>query len=351
MCDLKNKSIALIIPDFDFGGEEKRVVYFANNYLEFFKEVYVISPRGLSDKFLHPDVKHLEVNIRNFFNIKKIIEILKKLNITYLQGHKRISMPYLLAAEKLTKTKSVFNFDNIYLKYNKLSSFFSPTNVVYLSDILKDFYAPYFTGHNNLTINMGGSFVDKLPEEQILIEKTKLGLSNEFVILSLGRLSPQKNHTLLLNALAKVNTKKFVCYLAGDGPLEKDLKQEAINLGISDKIVFLGHQTDIKTILNIADVLIQSSIFEGFPNVFIEAASVGLPIISTDVGSSRTLVKKNGILVPSNNMHELIKAIDLMIENHNKFKGSALSLMTSDELLLFKKEVMLANYIQFFKSI
>ncbi len=353
MTDLKTKSIAIIIPDFDYGGEEHRAVFFANNYLNYFKRVYLIAPDGQSTIKLLPEVIHVRKNVRNIKNISSVLKFLKQEKIDFLQGHKRATLPYLFLAEKRLKINSLFNFDNIYLKHNRICSYITPTNIAYLSDVLKDFYHKYylFSRFNNVTINMGGSFFQEQSADKKVETRRLLGIDNTFVVLSLGRLDTQKNHKLLLLALSKLQHRNFVCLVVGDGPLKNELFAQCDKLNLSDKVKFLGHRTDIENILNASDILVQSSIFEGFPNVFIEAASVSLPIVATNVGSSRTLIKKNGVLINSNDVNALVTAIEAVMDNYLSYKDSAIAMKNSDFLKQFTRENMLANYIHFYQNI
>lgn len=347
---LAAKSVALIIPDFDYGGEEKRVVFFANNYLKHFKSVYLFAPAGLSESLLEPGVIHFKTNVRSPASIPKVLGALKRHNIDFLQGHKRATLPYLLAAEKLGRVKSFFNFDNIYLKYNKLCAVVSPKNIVYLSDRVAGHYRPIYRNAANKTINMGGDFYPVISDAERSKVKAELGLGAEFVLLSLGRLSDQKNHKLLLAALRRIKDQAFVCLVAGTGPLDAELKAMAEAYGLADKVRFLGHRTDIAALLNVSDALVQSSVFEGFPNVFIEAASVGLPIVATNVGSSATLIAENGLLVESGDEAGLAAAIQQMMDHPLRFKAAAGALKESAFFKGFHKSEMLKNYLEYYRA-
>jgi glycosyltransferase involved in cell wall biosynthesis len=197
---------------------------------------------------------------------------------------------------------------------------------------------------------MGGDFYENSHIDTLQKIKIELGIKDETILLSLGRLSYQKNHQKLIESLNKLKEENFICLIAGDGPLENKIKMQIKKYQLSDKVRILGHRTDVKNLLCISDVLIQASIFEGFPNVFIEAASVGLPIISTDVGSSRTLVNKNGIVVHANDSQELAIAIRKMILNHSLYKKEAMVLRDSNFFKQFHKSEMLKNYISYYKS-
>lgn len=348
---MTEKNIALLIPDFDYGGEETRVVFFANNYLNYFSNVFLISPDGESSKALDSRVNHIKLNIRNIANIPRIFTILKKYKIGILQGHKRITLPYLYLTEKILGTKSFFNFDNIYPTGNMLCSYISPTRLVYLSDVLKEFYLPFYRKSFNTTINMGGFFLTKIGKKERELLRNEFGITNEFVLLSLGRLSQQKNHILLINALELIQQENIICLIAGEGPLENELKNLVKLKGLDSKVRFLGHRTDIENLLNISDVLIQTSKFEGFPNVFIEATSAGLPIIATDVGSAKSLIKENGILVRNHKNDEISKAIEKMMLDKEFYRQKAEELMASEYFNSFSRENMLNNYVSYIKQL
>ncbi|WP_026994623.1 glycosyltransferase family 4 protein [Flectobacillus major] len=347
--NLSTQSIALIIPDFDFGGEEKRVLFFANSYVNHFKEVFLFAPNGKSAALLDKRVKHIIVETRKYKNIFSILKSLKQNNITFLQGHKRATLPYLVAAEKLLGIKSCFNFDNIYLD-NGISNFLMPKTIIYLSEVLKAHYLPFFPKHDNKVINMGGDFLSRIEEYEVSNIKKSLRITDKFTILSLGRLSSQKNQKLLIEALATISDIDFTVLFVGEGPLENELKDLCIANNIINKVQFLGHRTDVNALLSVADVLVQSSIFEGFPNVFIEAASLGVPIIATNVGSSMTLVQDNGILIESGDISGLAKAIRQIAQNISTYRVNAELLKNSVFFQQFHKAEMLKGYLKHYES-
>ncbi|MDI9873358.1 glycosyltransferase [Flectobacillus rivi] len=347
--NLSTQAIALIIPDFDFGGEEKRVLFFVNNYVNHFKEVFLFAPNGKSAASLDKRVKHIIVETRKYKNIFRIIKSLKDNNITFLQGHKRATLPYLVAAEKLLGIKSCFNFDNIYLN-NGVSNLLMPKTIIYLSDILKAHYLPFFPNHDNKVINMGGDFLTPIEGDDIENVKIELGIKNKFTILSLGRLSSQKNQKMLVEALTIIADIDFKVLFVGEGPLENALKNMCLEMNLLDKVQFLGHRKDVNVLLSISDALVQSSIFEGFPNVFIEATSLGIPIIATNVGSSKTLVQDNGILIESGDTSGLANAIKKMAQNLERYKLNAILMKESDFFKQFHKSVMLNGYLSHYAS-
>lgn len=342
---LQSKRIGILIPDFDHGGEETRVVFFANHYTEYFKEVYVFAPRGAMLDRLKGDVHFVETAIRSYVHIPGVVKAVRRLGIDFVQGHKRTTFPYLYALERFSGACVNFNFDNIYIDKAWLYRL-APHRLYYLSDHMREHYAPYFKGHKNITINMGGRFYEKVPTWEVAAERQRLGVEGKFVLLSLGRLSDQKNQEMTLRALALAGDASMVCLFAGEGPKEGALRELAAALGLEARVRFLGHRSDVALLLQVADVLVQSSVFEGFPNVFIEAASVELPIITTRVGSYQTLVGPNGISVASNDTEGLSAALKEMKAHYERYAEEAKKLRGSDFFQQFERMRMLENYLQ-----
>jgi glycosyltransferase involved in cell wall biosynthesis len=103
-------------------------------------------------------------------------------------------------------------------------------------------------------------------------------------ILSVASLTPVKNHALLLRAIAR--TPGVCLRLAGGGPLENHLRALAVQLGIADRVEFLGHVNHgaLPAVYQQADVFVQTSRHEAQGLAVLEAAACGLPIVGTPVG-------------------------------------------------------------------
>lgn len=128
----------------------------------------------------------------------------------------------------------------------------------------------------------------------------------------IGRLTSQKGHNDLLNALARVRQTRAVDLLIiGSGPLEGELRQKTINLGLQDCVHFLGSRNDVFDLLPQLELMVLPSWWEGFPTVLLEAMALGVPVVATDVSGSRELVNtgETGILVPPRNVPRLAEAI------------------------------------------
>lgn len=114
--------------------------------------------------------------------------------------------------------------------------------------------------------------------------REELNIGNKFVVGHVGRFSKQKNHVFLLkifNEIVKIN-KNSILLMLGDGPLRKDILEEVDVLGLSDNVIFTGIRSDVNSCYMAMDVMIFPSLYEGMPNVVIEAQSTGLPCIVSD---------------------------------------------------------------------
>ena len=102
-------------------------------------------------------------------------------------------------------------------------------------------------------------------------------------IVTVGRLTNQKNHKMLISAYAKIAdeiTDDLVIY--GDGELRDDLSAYAESLGISNRVFLPGVVDNVECVINSAKLFVLSSDYEGMPNALMEAMALGVPCISTD---------------------------------------------------------------------
>jgi glycosyltransferase involved in cell wall biosynthesis len=160
--------------------------------------------------------------------------------------------------------------------------------------------------------------VTKANSEARALSRAELGLKQgELMLLTVGRLTIQKGHTVLLDAIAqlaaKATTAKF--FFAGDGPQKENLTKQVTQLGISERVAFLGVRNDIGQLLSAADVFVQPSLWEGLSLALLEALFAGLPVIATMVEGVVDVVEdgKSALLVKTGDAHELAKAIEQLI--------------------------------------
>jgi glycosyltransferase involved in cell wall biosynthesis len=143
--------------------------------------------------------------------------------------------------------------------------------------------------------------VDRIPAERVAELRRQLGFrSDDVVIGSVGRLVEQKDYPTQLRAfaLAAARVPHLRMAIAGDGPLRSTLEHLARELGIADRVRFLGNWNDVPTLLRSADLFALASKFEPFGVALLEAQAAGLPIVATAVNEIPKIVadSESGLL-------------------------------------------------------
>lgn len=140
-------------------------------------------------------------------------------------------------------------------------------------------------------------------------------------VVAVGRLSKQKNHSLLLSAFARIADKfseeKLLIY--GEGICREALQQQITELGLKDRAFLMGNTSQVEEVLAQAGVFVLPSDYEGMPNALMEALAVGVPSISTDCpcGGPKALIEheKNGLLVPVNDEDAMAEAMERLLQD------------------------------------
>jgi len=143
-------------------------------------------------------------------------------------------------------------------------------------------------------------------------------IKKENIVFTAGRLVPQKNHKMLLNAinlLPRNLQKEWKFIIAGSGPLENELKNLANNLNID--VNFIGFQSDISSWYKKAKIFVLSSDYDGFGNVLVESAFYDCVRLSTAVGGAKELIVdgKNGLLSTIDDANEFAGKLELLMRD------------------------------------
>ncbi len=147
------------------------------------------------------------------------------------------------------------------------------------------------------------------------LARVSIGLpANAPVIGTAGRLEPVKGHRTLVAALAHLPADVRLVII-GTGSEHVRLSSQAVDLGVSERVSFLGHRDDVHQLLPALDVFCLPSLSEGLPRVVMEAQGAGIPVVASDVGSVRQVVDPvTGRLVPAENPIALAAAIKATLD-------------------------------------
>lgn len=143
-------------------------------------------------------------------------------------------------------------------------------------------------------------------------------------IVTMGRLSEQKNQKILIEAFSKIEGAypEYELIIYGEGSLRETLEKQVRDLGIEQKVKLPGNDANVLEKIRDAGIFVLSSNYEGMPNALIEAMALGIPSISTDCpcGGPKTLVQPyiNGLLFPVEDVDALVSCIKYFIENEEK---------------------------------
>ncbi|MTK62903.1 glycosyltransferase, partial [Turicibacter sanguinis] len=138
-------------------------------------------------------------------------------------------------------------------------------------------------------------------------------------IVSVGRLTPQKNHKLLIDAFSRLIKKypHYELYIYGEGELRQEYTQIIKSLSLESNIFLPGVVDNIHEEIKDAKMFVLSSNYEGLSNALLEAMMMALPCISTNCSGINEYIthEHNGLLVPVNNLERLYEQMKNLIEN------------------------------------
>lgn len=321
-------NIGIFIGGLTNGGAE-RVVCNLSNYLCKKHNVTIITMSSIESRYiLDKKVNHKPLESRsesgNFIikNIKRLVElnrIIKRkendIYITFLPitsfimlfFRKKIKVPIIVSVRndpKVEYGKRIYNF-LMRVLYPLADGYIFQTNEA----------KEYFNG-----IIKNSCEVIPNPINEQFITKPYLGERKKSIV-SVGRLSEQKNHLLLIEAFSRISDKysEYKLIIYGEGILRKILEDKIKELKLENRIHLPGNVKNIKEKIYDSSLFVLSSDYEGMPNALMEAMALGIPVISTDCqgGGARFLIdnQKNGILTPIKDVQAMSDAIDKVLSN------------------------------------
>ena len=162
---------------------------------------------------------------------------------------------------------------------------------------------------------------ERLDKEEIL-KKYNIQKNSKYIFSYICRISEQKRPILLLKIIKKLKEKRndFIVLVVGDGNLLGKMKNIANKLDLNENIMFLGNVEDTEEIYKISDLTINCSIKEGLALTSYESLSMGIPVISSDVGGQKELINEDvGIIVPCMQDEKEIYSENYKLEEIDKY--------------------------------
>ena len=147
------------------------------------------------------------------------------------------------------------------------------------------------------------------------------------MLITLGRLTPKKGHTDLLEALSTLagdpRWDALRLLIVGTGALGPELEREADALGLAERVIFTGFQRDVLPFLQAADIFVLPSIQEGLSLSALEAMALGKPVVACRVGGTPEVVVdgQTGVLVSPGRPEELAGALEGLLEDPDRARA------------------------------
>ena len=296
------KKIILFLQNFNVGGAERNLINYANYFVCHNIDIYilVISDKGILKKNLHKNVKIISLKKKKLlFSISKIINIIKiikpdylfssllhiSLLLSFLKRHKFINSKLIIRPSNILFNK--INSENYFKKHilNFLTKHYLKYGDLYLS-ISKEIFKTLRTLNieSKKIIRINNAIIDNN-----FYKKSKETLANKKIqksdfILSIGRLTEQKNHMMLIKAFSLIKKKykkKIFLIIIGEGSLKKKLIIEIKSRNIQDSVFILNNKLNVKNFINHSKLFVQTSLWEGQPNVLLEAIILNKQVIAT----------------------------------------------------------------------
>jgi glycosyltransferase involved in cell wall biosynthesis len=263
--------------------------------------------------------KILKEKFKNYFKVIFISNLYYSNALTLLIQKKLKNVKYILVERTPLQELSIYFGIVDFIKKNIIK--FILKLLYYKADLI---IANSIKTRDDIRIFSGSKAISIYPSSYKKNLKKKKEKNKKKIILSIGRLSKEKGFDVFIKSIPYINYDDFLVKIIGDGPERNNLIKLSERLGVNKKIIFLGFKNDkqiSKYYLN-SDLFVNSSYFEGFPNVLVEALSYNLPVICADShGGVREILlgNKGGHIFINADFRDLAYKINLFFTNPNKF--------------------------------
>ena len=343
---LANKKITILISTLSGGGAEGVSVNIANSFAKDGWTVDLVLLNLTNATYLDRVSKKVNVEVLNTSNarfaalplLKYIRE--KKPNILFVFNYELTSLLVILKKilrfkiqiisrnmNTFSRTNLTSQEKNFWIKFIVkflISNFYSKADyIVNQSHAMREDLLtvhPYLKKKSNVIYNPVAKHIEDYAKSHDLkvVEK-------QHYLLCVGRLEPQKGFKFAIKAFSELKSEfpNLRLKIVGKGKLEKELKQNAINYGVEDRVDFEGFIEDMIPYYLHAKATILTSLYEGYPNVLIESITLKTPVVAFDCPSGPKEIIENGIngyLVNNGDINDLKLKLKSILTNEIKIK-------------------------------
>jgi glycosyltransferase involved in cell wall biosynthesis len=334
-------NLIFFLPTFDYGGAGNSVVRLCKKLS---KKKYSISIISIGKCAYKKELKSNHINVfelntkKTVFSFFKIREITKKIytknktKTIFISGHHYANVISIIALGNLKFVKIVVvertDLEELKIYYTFIN--FIKNLFIYLLVLI------FYKKANAIITNSRSAKLDlkkkcnleainiKPPSVVKILPKTnKKNKKQNYVVITVGRLSKEKGIDTMIKAFNEINSKNIILKILGDGKEKNNLQRMIYNYKLERRVFLLGLiKNPEKNYLN-SDLFIHASHFEGFPNSIAEAINHNLPVICSDCkGGTREILLngKGGDLFPVNNHRILASKINSFFKNPKPLK-------------------------------
>jgi len=364
-------NLLFLIYDLERGGPELRLLDFQENFpAQIGMHICVTSKnKSLFPDFLRSNARIIFVPVkRGYLEINKAWQIYK-----YIKNeHVTIINSFALKELFLAATLKLFSNGKIKMVYHAVEMFdhFEVIQKLTLRALLKfsdriicNSKNLKFQLQKKLSVNAKIIWVITNGIDTTRFKKTpndstnasyKNSLTDEIIIGTVANFRKEKNYPFLIGAFNVLAQKhpnlRLLC--VGGGSLLNEMKRTVKLLNLEKKITFTGYAENIVKYLSLMDFFVLCSEREGFPNSLLQAMSMEIPVLSSDVGGCAEIIDHGitGMLYPPDNSEKFIDSLDILIQN----KPFAVRIAANGRKKIeedFTLERMIADYVDFYKEL
>jgi len=364
----QRETILHLIETSDVGGAEKVMIDLACGLEKRgFHSIACLRKEGmLYDELVKRGVETYVLEENGFFDLGflvKLVMIVIKKKVSIIHAHEFLMNVYGTIVGMISATPVVITLHGKLYYVDKwwrrlalrFASLFSQLTCVsedlqcYVS---KELQIPY---NRIKTIYNGIDTKIRVRGNNYSLIKTELGIRDGYKIVgTVANLNPIKGHIYLLRAIPTIIQEypKIIFLFVGKGEEEQKLRSEAMNLGISDYVRYLGFRSDVPELLSLMDIFVLPSLSECLPLSVLEAMAFSIPAVVTNVGGNREIIDDGvtGYVVPAGDPERLAEKILLLLRD--KKNAECIGLKGSETIgRKFSIDKMLEQYRSLYNSL
>lgn len=311
------------------GGTEKVILQLCDALCESENKVIVCAASGNGvEKLKEKKIKYYEIPDIQSKNpqiaikvMNTLLKVISEEKIDIVHTHHRMAAFYMCIIKKIKNIKTVNTIHNTFDDKKRLTKFvFDNTkNVAVGNSVFKNMTEYYKVNPKNIQVIYNAIDNSDIKYEKIdIIEKYS---KDFFIVGNIGRINTQKGFEYYVEAASRVKEMGYPIkfFIIGDGVLREKIEDMVISKNLSDAVIFTGFQNNILNIIDKLDLVVLSSLWEGFPLTPIETFSMGKTIVATDVPGTVEIVQDNvnGIIVPINSGKAIAEGIIRLFKNRS----------------------------------